>query len=172
MNRFLDVDKATEAILYISQETSDLFHIVKVLYYADKLHLEKYGRLITGDSYIAMEDGPVPSGAYDLIKYVRGDPYQYEKKIIDAHPERSFRVNKNEVIPIRNPDEDCFSDSDIECLDEAIKKYADMDGGLLWREVHKEKSYKKTGRNKTIQLVDIINLDIPNGNEILEFLDS
>ncbi|WP_409530306.1 Panacea domain-containing protein [Shinella sp.] len=44
------------------------FHALKTLYYADRAHLQRYGRPITGDRYIAMENGPVPSYAYNAVK--------------------------------------------------------------------------------------------------------
>jgi len=172
MNKYLDAEKALEVVVYISHKTTDLFHIVKTIYYADKIHLEKYGRLITGDYYVAMEDGPVPSGAYDLIKNVRGDEYTYEKKIIDAHPEKALQAKGNDVTPLRGADLDYFSESDKECLDEAIEKYAGMDGGKLSQIVHEEEAYKKTERNKPIPLIAIITLDLPNGKDVLEYLDS
>jgi uncharacterized phage-associated protein len=172
MNKYLDAEKALEVIVYVSQKTHDLFHVVKTIYYADKMHLENYGRLITGDYYVAMEDGPVPSGAYDLIKYVRGDDYTYEEKIINARPEKAIRAKGNTVAPRREPNLDYLSESDRECLDIAIEKYAGMDGGKLWEIVHEEESYKKTERNKPISLRDIITLDLLNGKDVLEYLES
>ena len=172
MNRFLDTEKALEAIVYVSYKTNDLFHIVKTLYYADKIHLENYGRLITGDCYRAMEDGPVPSGAYDLIKRARGDRQMYEARIIEAHPEEVIQIkNNDDVSPLREPNFDVLSESDIECLNEAIGLYAHMDIAQLWRIVHEEEAYKKTRINDQMQLKDIV-LSLPTGKEVLEYLDS
>ncbi len=39
-----------------------------MMYFADRLHLERYGRFICGDSYVAMKNGPVPSFTYDILK--------------------------------------------------------------------------------------------------------
>ncbi len=174
MNKHLDAEKTLEVVLYVSQKTNDIFHIVKTIYFADKMHLEKYGRLISGDAYIAMKDGPVPSGVYELIKYVRGDVYNYDARIVEVHPERAFWAQGKTVIPLpeRKPDLDYLSESDIECLDKSIELYANMSFLALWRLVHKEKSYNKTERNDRIPLKDIISLDIPNGQEVLEYLDS
>jgi uncharacterized phage-associated protein len=172
MNKYVDAEKALEVVLYVSQKTQDLFHIVKIIYYADKMHLEEYGRLIMGDYYVAMEDGPVPSGAYNLIKYARGDEYTYEEKIAFVHPERAIEVNENTVIPHRPPNLDYLSESDIECLNKSIRLYANMDGPKLWKLVHKEKSYNRTKRNRPIPLADIIKLDIPKGDEVIKYLDS
>jgi uncharacterized phage-associated protein len=172
MNKYLDAEKALEVIVYISHKTDDLFHIVKTIYYADKLHLENYGQLMTGDFYVAMEDGPVPSGAYDLIKYVRKDEFYYEAKIKNAHPEEAIKVQGNSITPRRAPKLDYLSESDIECLNKAIELYAEMDGGLLYSIAHNEKSYNKAGRNKKIPLTDIIMLDLPNGKDVLDYLNA
>lgn len=175
MNKFLDAEKALEVILYVSRRTNNLFNIVKILYFADKFHLEKYGRLITGDYHIAMEDGPVPSGAYDLIKLVRGDEYLYESKIIEAHPENNLIVTKNgnetTVIPRRDPNLDALSESDIECLEMSIKLFGNMNTSKLWDIVHQEEVYKNTERNKPMPLREII-LSLPSGKDVLEYLNS
>jgi uncharacterized phage-associated protein len=166
------VEKALEAIVYVSHRTNDLFHIVKTLYYADKMHLEKYGRLITGDYYVAMREGPVPSGAYELIKRVRGDNQEYESRIVKAHPEEAIQVkNHDDVTPRRAPNLDYLSESDLECLNESIRLYAGMDLKELWRIAHEEDAYKKSRRNGSMQLTDII-LSLPNGKDVLEYLDS
>lgn len=178
MHKFLDAEKALEVVVYVSHNTNNLFNLVKTLYYADKLHLERYGRLISGDTYIAMEDGPVPSGAYDFIKLVRGDQFAYDQKIIDTHPEMALRIEvskdrlKTSVFPIRDPNLDFLSESDIECLKESIKLYANMGSNKLWDLVHQEKAYSKTDRNSPIPLRELIIEDVTNGKEVLEYLDS
>jgi uncharacterized phage-associated protein len=172
MNRFLDVEKALEAVVYVSHKTNDLFHIVKILYYADKIHLEEYGRQLTGDYYVAMEEGPVPSGAYDLIKRARGDEQLFEARIVDIHPEKSISIKDHIIVtPLRPTKLEFLSESDIECLDKSIEVYATMGVKKLWELAHEEEAYKKARRNGPIQLSDIIQ-SLPSGNEILEYLNS
>src|SRR6202042_2841503 len=70
-------------------------HLSKILYFADKAHLAKWGRTLTGDRYIAMKNGPVPSRIYDFIKYVQGtsdgafitDHAQYLNEFIGFEPQ-------------------------------------------------------------------------------------
>jgi uncharacterized phage-associated protein len=85
--------------------------IAKLMYFADKASLEKYGRFISHDSYVAMEHGPVPSHAYDIMKAAE-DSENY-----------GFHVEGNYIKPDRNADTDELSDSDIECLDKVIGSY-------------------------------------------------
>ncbi len=62
--------KAVEVILWFAERRPGIsFHtLLKLLFYADKRHLNRYGRPITGDDYIAMQYGPVASTTYDMLK--------------------------------------------------------------------------------------------------------
>lgn len=67
-------DKIIESILYLitrgdkRKRVSTQYDIVKTIWFADTWHLEKYGRPVTFDNYVAMENGPVPSATYDILK--------------------------------------------------------------------------------------------------------
>lgn len=123
-----DSEKALEAILYVTSKAphADIYHVGKILYFADCAHLKEYGRMICGDTYIAMKDGPVASGTYDIIKIARGDasfiPAGFDAELI----QKSFSVNGYDVKALRKADEDFFSESDIECIDQAIEEYGKM----------------------------------------------
>jgi uncharacterized phage-associated protein len=109
--------KTIEAILYIAQKVKDAdYHsISKLLYFADKTHLERYGRFITGDTYYAMQYGPVPSNTYNLMK--EGS----------AFGNSDFRVEDGKrVVALRLPKMDEFSRSDVKMLDLAIDLYGEM----------------------------------------------
>ena len=66
----MNENKVIEVLSWLANEQPGIgaFHVSKVLYYADKEHLNLYGRPVLGDTYIRMEFGPVPSKTYDLIK--------------------------------------------------------------------------------------------------------
>lgn len=143
---------AVETILYIANRVNDpTFHRVsKIIYFADKAHLEKYGRLICGDSYVAMRHGPVPSGVYDILKTMRGDG------ILDvARYEDDFDViGRYTVKPLREADPDNFSDSELECLDEAIEAYGTKSFRELTRLSH-DKAWEAADENDIIELEHI-----------------
>ena len=166
----LDIEKTIEALIYISHKTNNLIYIMKVLYFADKHHLGKYGRYITGDNYIAMPNGPVPSGAYDLIKYVRGDGFY----LIAAPVEDALRVeNKTQVVPLRKPDDDFFSESDLECLHQAMEEVLPLSLDELMDKCQKEEPYIKAKQDRSHYITFNSVLDsLDNSDIILEYLNS
>jgi uncharacterized phage-associated protein len=141
---------------------------MKVLYFADKYHLQDYGRLITGDMYIAMKDGPVPSGAYEIIKYVRGDGIVE----LGGNIKEAISVEERVTVkPKRLANLDQLSESDVECLDRAIAKYAKMSATRLWEEAHKERAYEQAKKDNNMTLTSIIK-SLPNGKDVLEYMNS
>ena len=166
--RYFDARKALEAIVFVSHQNHDLFHIVKILYFADKFHLTDYGRLITGDRYVAMKDGPVPSGAFDIIKSVRGDGFAD----FGLDPVEAFRVDEEtEIKPLREARFEFLSESEVQALEKAIEVYSRMSFADLWDVVHEEEAYINASRNNDISLTSIIN-SLENSDFLLEYLSS
>lgn len=115
-----DPEKATEALIYVARRVrdSDMYRTLKILYLADKTHLHRYARFIFGDTHAALDHGPVPQGAYDILKFVRGSTkggFELERA------RRLINLQGNAIETARDADTDVFSKTDLECLDEAIK---------------------------------------------------
>src|SRR5882724_2767190 len=63
--------KATQALNFFARKAGGRINKMKALklvYFADRYHLRKYGRPVVGDEYLAMNYGPVASGTKDLAK--------------------------------------------------------------------------------------------------------
>lgn len=121
----MDLKKTTEALLYICPRLKVRGHyqMMKVLYWADKYHLAHFGRTISGDTYYKLEDGPVPTITYDRIK---------DRTIINGN----FETESFICTPIREPNMDYLSESDIEALEYSIEKYGHLSYGVLKRRSH------------------------------------
>lgn len=67
---FHEKKAAAAASLFLSLAGGEMDHLplLKLLYLADRLSLEKLGRPITGDQLVSMKHGPVLSQTYDFIK--------------------------------------------------------------------------------------------------------
>lgn len=135
--------KAINALLLILNELgqSDFHKLFKILYFADRKHLKRYGTPIVGDEYISMENGPVPSVLYDLLKYANNrstfSPFQ------DFFGEYSsiVKVQGFVVTSTQQSDINYLSETNIECLEESIsenknlnfKQLKDKSHDLAWR---------------------------------------
>ena len=143
------------------------------LYFAEKLHLERYGRLIVGDKYCAMHFGPVPSKIYDAIKFVAGHgPYPSLDEDLKASFNQCFKVHRYVISALREPDVEELSDSEIECLEEVVDKYRNVSFGQRTNLSH-DKAWKYTlehkGRNSMIDFEKIIGT-LSNADILLEHL--
>ena len=149
-----DKDVTLNAVLYILEHmngSSNMHKIFKTLYLADQKHLSKYGRTITGDVYIAMEYGPVPSRTDDIFKAVRGDSYFPAGELKDYF---EF-INRYMVKPLKHSNIDYLSDTDIECLDDAIDFCKDKTFGELTDYTH-DFAYRNTARDREMSFKDIL----------------
>lgn len=165
--RTFDARKAIEAILFVASKLRDpTFHkISKLLYFADRIHLERYGRLICGDDYYAMQHGPVPSRVYDMLKAVVGrgeSPWSDEaRKALKA-------VGDHTVKPQRAPDLNALSKSEIESMERAIAEHGRKSFSALTAASHDE-AWKAVDENDLISVEDIART-LPNAEEVLEHL--
>lgn len=141
MNVQFDKEKSLNALLYVANrvQRKDFHKIFKIIYFADRQHLADWGRPITGDTYIAMEAGPVPSRLYDMLKIVRGDSYLPDMEGLSKY----FQVeNWMYVRPLQDADLNKLSANEQEAMSEAIEKYA----ALSYDEI-KEKSHDVAWRS-------------------------
>lgn len=169
-------DKALEAILYVvSKAHTDKYKTLKILYLADKLHLQRYGRFISGDYYHALKSGPTPMASYDLIQFAAGKKDRCQVDGVRESLKAGGLLNRNNLQVLREPDLDVFSDSDIECLDEVISM---LDGvpahrkhAPIWDDVHDAAWKEVWERNKNGPIsIEIIASQFPNSEELIEFL--
>lgn len=119
--------KANEVILFLSNKDKGIskMRLLKFLFFADLYHLQKYGRPIVGDRYVAMIKGPVLSEVYNMIKHSRKD----------------YEVEENIIFPKREADLNEFSKSDIEALEYAFNQYSQYTTEELSNLTHKEKCW-------------------------------
>lgn len=160
-----DLEKALEVLLYVARCVPDTYAALKMIYFADKQHLATCGRLIYGDRYIAMAHGPVPSAAYDLVKDARGDGVLP----MPVPTEGAFGVEGTDIVPRRSPDTDLLSESEIECLDDAIRRYGAMSFDQLRQESH-DSAFRNAGRNDEMPIEELAR-SLPDSEALLEYLE-
>lgn len=163
-----DPDKGLEVLLYIASHLNrGYYKVLKTLYFADKRHLQNYGRPICGEHYIAMKSGVCPSGLYDYVKDVK-EPHRSPSHGVNAR--EAFALNGYKIVPTRPPKLEYFSETDIECLDQAIQDVQGMDWPTFYAATHGA-DYDAADRDDEIPF-DAVVETLPNGKLLLESLRS
>ncbi len=122
-----NIEITRSTLLYILEKLggeADFHKIFKILFFADKKHLVRFGSTITDDSYMAMDFGPVPSMAYDVLKALRGEGFMIDKK--DYFTPYFELKNSFTVKALRKPDMDDISESEKMVIDEVIEECKHM----------------------------------------------
>lgn len=167
----VDRVKLLEAILYIASKVSyPTFHkISKMFWFADKLHLERYGFVVSADTYHAMKNGPVPSHIYNIMKFAAGkENIPASDKIPAAREAMSVKSDGWTVVPKRDSNVDFLSESEIECLEDAIREHGSKSFDQLSDETH-DAAWESVGRNAAIPFSAIVKT-LPNAAEIENLL--
>lgn len=160
-----DENKGREALAHIASKWPQVtvYFASKALFFAEKAHLNRHGRPIVADTFIAMPIGPVPSTLYDLLKSefgLAGDPEAFEAAIDTKYYPR--------LAPKRQPEPGVLSESDVECLDEAIEFCRRRGFGHLSQLTHHEKAWAEARTNGPMDYEFFIDEDNPNRKAILE----
>ncbi|MFN9404593.1 MAG: Panacea domain-containing protein [Dolichospermum sp.] len=117
-------EKAVEAaaiLMKLHGKPMKYLGLLKMLYIADRIALERIEQPITGDHYVSMDYGPVLSGVYDLIK---------GKPIDDALPLWSEYISpsdKNFVYLVKDPGNDELCEEEEEILQEVYQTFGHLD---------------------------------------------
>lgn len=146
--------KTINAVLYIANKLKrkDFHKIFKILYFSDREHLNAYGRTISGDIYVAMTDGPVPSNLYDIFKSVRGDGFFKDNGRFSPF----FVVEDWDLVkPLKQADLRKLSKTDLKYIDNSLRLYGDMSWDEI-REKSHDYAWRNTASNKQINFEDII----------------
>lgn len=130
--------EAAAYLLYRAGGRLPLIKLLKLLYLAERLSLQKYGEPITGDRLVAMPNGPVLSMTYDhmngALPSMEGG---WESWIADR---AGHQVSLRDESKIRSPEQDLMrlSDSDLEVLSEVWSGFGHWDRWDLVKYTHSD----------------------------------
>lgn len=110
-----------ETVLYILNKTggTDIYHLMKILYFAEQKHLLEWGTKMVPDVFHAYKYGPVPG---QILKALHSKSRQEDdlpklfKKVVYFAGEDAPYV----LLPVREPDMEWVSQAEVECLDKSI----------------------------------------------------
>lgn len=151
----LDIKKMLEALIYVAQRMPehDFYKSLKALYTGDRQHLEHHGCLIYGETYEALDHGPVPKAAYALTKKLE----EAASSNLFADDAMSIPLQRtgNQLVPARDADFGLLSAAERKSLDWAIKYYGPMNFGDTKTASH-DSAYLATAPNAPLAIEAII----------------
>lgn len=155
-----NLNKTLEAALYICNKLGKVgkHQLNKLFYFADKYHLQRYGRTITGDEYKKLKYGPVANTTYQHIGF-------------SSFIHDTFTIKGNYITGKREPNIDELSDSDLEALQFSIEEYGDLSFSELVHESHDETW--RSAKMKEIFSLDqfLLTYDDDTREEIKDYLE-
>ena len=128
-NPLFDFEKSVQAVNYFAKNTNNKLQnkllIVKLMWAADRYHLRKYGRPVTGDTYFAMKNGPVASCVLNILDQDKTDQNIATPRNLVYLTKYLGKIDKNKIGSAVDPDMDQFSETDVEALEFAMKHFGE-----------------------------------------------
>jgi len=134
--KLLELDKLASAIGYFANFSNYLYKVklMKLLWYADAVHFNRYGKSMTGLVYRHMPYGALPLG-YDEIIHLPTVKVQEEI----THDDISYKILPNAEVNISN-----FTLEELNILEMIASKFKDYRAKEIVDYMHQEKAYKET----------------------------
>ena len=126
-----DKRKTMLAMLYVAAKQDwriDLRQLVKTIFWADRLHLQKWGELITDDVYKQSKFGPVPDNTCRLVSSLPGDGWTIDLRDLVADPIRNTLTTEKVRYEL--------AESETDALDVAYELFQDMDFDGAGKQIH------------------------------------
>jgi hypothetical protein len=145
MKTLEQVKKIESVVLYVLRnftEGVDYIKLFKIIYFAQKEYLAKYGKVLCPDTFKARTFGPVPALSDKVIKLAE------LKEDINSYPDlkgffKSIRVQNQSVYALKEPDMDYLSKKECEYLDKWYNYCKDKDSKIELSPESHDEAYKK-----------------------------
>lgn len=131
-----------QALHYIVHNAGDgvmtQLYLLKTIYLADRYHLRKYGRTITGDEYCAYNYGPIATHVRDSIKA----DIRLDANFTDAFVPLEPNSTKTPFKSVSEPCRESLSDSEIEALQVALSTFRKVGPNAIVEYTHQFPEWK------------------------------
>jgi uncharacterized phage-associated protein len=165
MNQY-SIEKVANSIVYFAEagvEHLGKTKLMKLMYFADKKHLETYGRTIFFDDYYKLPRGPVASLTLNIINNLNEEDGEDFKSYTDEFLnilELKLQVDEGQkitkFIPKTTFNQELFSKSELKIIEDISKKYKNHTKDEISHESHLLKEYINTQMNSIIELSDMV----------------
>lgn len=165
----MDAKVILESLYYLAKRIGhpiEKLAAVKLLFFADRYHLRKYGRLISEDTYYALPHGPVASNSLNIINEILiNENAGVDREYLKRESVKSFSASSEEY------ELEYLSDTDKEALSFAVEHFGNMDTWDLRNLTHdypEWKRYKHTLENELSKREPIVMSDFFEDSGIAE----
>jgi len=144
-----DFEKTLAAMVYLASKNPpnlDKYKFCKLIFLADKYHLVRFSRPITGDYFCAMEYGPVPSNVLGLLDGFldgKGDAEAVGRMKEHLETDTSYQYPHFRARPGNFDFDEDLSISDMQALDEILARHANKSFEELKGLTHEMTAYKE-----------------------------
>jgi len=141
-----------------------------MVWYGDYWHYRRHLRRITEADYVALARGPVIDDYENILSaFVTEGLLRREEVPVQGHPENP----KIEYVPLMEPDESLFLETEIEVLNQVIRECGDKTGTQLTERTHREGPWVFTwSANRPGQRISDVALrwldNLPSESDLLE----
>jgi uncharacterized phage-associated protein len=128
-NPMFDERRAAQAAVFFLFKAGGRLHVLKLmklLYLAERLSLQRYGDPLTGDCLVSMPNGPVLSMTYELINGGSTTPDGWSTWVL-AREDHMVALSDPGMIRVPEDDLTRLSMADIEVLQETWNDFGHMD---------------------------------------------
>ena len=136
------LEKIIQAICFLLEKEwweMNYTKLMKLIFFADKLHLKKYWSLITNDRYVAMPKWPVASLTFDIIK----NPDDLELDSILPFEKNNYNLRITNKIN----NYDCLSQTELDDLNTIYDIFWWLS---TWKLVEMTHDYKEWNKYKDV----------------------
>lgn len=152
--------KATQALNYLVEANGGILNkmkAIKFIWLADRLHIRKYGRMITSDVYFALPFGPVASTTRNILElneiFLTKVEFDYCSEFIENSDKYNFSSHKEPNLKV-------FSKTDIETLKIVLNQYNSLTEFELSDLSHSFPEWKRYESSLNAKLASRFEIDI------------
>jgi len=121
---FLNIEKIIQIFFYIQKysNTNSKLELIKYLFFADRINIREYYSLISLDTYVALEHGPVASIALNIINKNTEYLNNYEENELKYL--KNIKIISNSKRKIGQIGRDLLSNNEMKSLDKSIELFS------------------------------------------------
>lgn len=162
MNQY-SIEKVANAIIFFLDSGVENFgktKLMKLMFFADKYHLQNYMKSIFADTYMKLPFGPVPTltlGTIDSINEFERDDFEvYVNEFLSfiiVNEQYDGKYKKTTFSKKQEFDKNLFSISEMEILQKVASDFKTHTASQISQYSHSLDEYKYTNDNEVIDVI-------------------